>query len=142
HSFPTRRSSDLGDENLAHACDSGQARRCLRYLWRADFLGDFFPVEENAILYTGFFLLRRGRLQFDVRFVCELFQLRFVIERNLALQSVQRQGAVHRAAIEIEIAENARHEAGYATLAGTGGAVDRDGEFWHGKSWQSIVSNQ
>jgi hypothetical protein len=67
-----------------------------------------------------------------MRFVRELCQLRFVIEWNSALQCFQRKRAIHRAAVEIEIAKRPGDETRYATFAGAGWAVDGDGEFGHG----------
>src|SRR6267154_3813905 len=134
HAAACSRALLLCDKDSAHRSDSSQARGRLRYLWRANFFGDFPAIEENAIFYAGRFLLGSWRAKFDMRFVRESCQLRFVIEWNSALQRFQRQRSVHRAAIEIQIAERAGNQPGYAAFSGSGGAVDRDGEFGHGLS--------
>src|SRR6267154_1898401 len=122
----------LRNKHGAHRRDSGQTRGRLRNLWRANLLCDFCAIQEDAIFYSDVFLLRGWRAKLDVRFVCELCQLRFVIDWNSALQRFERQRAIHRAAVEIEIAKRPGDKTRYATFAGTGGAVDRDGEFGHG----------
>src|SRR5882757_462162 len=122
----------LRNKHSAHWSDGGQAGGRLRYLGRANFFGDFPAIEENAIFYAGFFLLRSWRAKLDMGFVRELCQLRFVIEWNSALQRFQRKRAIHRAAVEIEIAKRPGDETRYAAFAGAGGAVDGDGEFGHG----------
>jgi len=55
-------------------------------------------------------------------------QLRLRYRGERALQRFEREGAVHRAAVEIEIAEDAGDEPRYAAFAEPAGAVDGDGE--------------
>src|SRR5712675_1932638 len=132
HAAACTRALLLCDKDSAHRSDSSQARGRLRYLWRANFFGDFPAIEENAIFYAGLFLLRSWRAKLDMGFVRESCQLRFVIEWNSALQRFQRKRAIHSAAVEIEIAKRSGDKTRYATFAGTGGTVDGDGEFGHG----------
>src|SRR6266403_1977795 len=82
HAATSARALLLRNKHRAHRSDGGQARRRLRYLWRANFFRDFTAIEENAIFYAGFFLLGSWRAELDMGFLRKLCQLRFVIKRN------------------------------------------------------------
>src|SRR6266403_200789 len=72
HTAACSRALLLCDKDSAHRSDGGEARRRLRHLWRANFFRDFPAIEENAIFYAGFFLLRSWRAKLDMGFVRKL----------------------------------------------------------------------
>src|SRR5882724_3897385 len=121
----------LGYEYLAHTGNSGKARRCLRHLCGADFVCDLFAVEEDAILQSGGFLLCTRLRQFDMRFPRERLETWFVVEWDLLVERFQRHGAIHRAAIQIQVPEHRGDAARDAALARSCWPVDRDGESLH-----------
>ena len=57
----------------------------------------------------------------------ERFELRLVVGRNAAMDCFQRERAIHRAAVEIEIVEFEGDATGDTALSGTGRAVNGDG---------------
>src|ERR1700674_4705451 len=98
------------------------ARRRLGYIALADARGNVFSIEKDAMAADG-------ALKSNVRILRHLQQRSFVVERSVALNRPQRQSAVHRPALQVDVAEFARQAGSDGALARSGGTVNGDDEF-------------
>jgi hypothetical protein len=88
----------------------------------ADALGNIAPVEQGAVsAYRG--------LELNARFLREFYQRGFVVKRYVVIDGLQRQSAVHRPALQVDIAKLARQAGGDRALARARRAVDGNDQF-------------
>ncbi len=121
----------LGNKNFAHAGDRRKPRRRLRHFRGSDLLRHFFRIKKYSIFRAGRFLLRSWRFQLDMRRASQFVKRQKIVERNLLPQSFKRQRAIHRATIEIQIAESLRDAFRQAALPRARRSVNGNGKFWH-----------
>src|SRR5580704_6640596 len=61
----------------------------------------------------------------------QIFEGREILECYLSPQRFERERAIHRAAVEIQVSENLRNALGQAALPRACRSINSDSQFWH-----------
>ena len=88
----------------------------------ANALRNIATIEQHAVAF-------RLGLEFDHGVGGQSAQGLRIVERDLLLQRLEGEGAIHGSALEIDVAQLFREAGGDGALARSGGAVDGDDQF-------------
>ncbi len=89
---------------------------------RANLIRDVLPAENDA----GTVIAGMGRLECQFEFIKHFAHVGFVTEASAKVISKQRGRAIHRAGVEVGIAESRRQHARSRRFAGAGRSIDGD----------------